>query len=242
MIEELINLGLSEQEAEIYVYLTKEKNQTASKIAEKTKINRSVTYGILESLIVKGLVNYVLMGGVKKFSSTKPEMLVDFMKDKEESLKKILPLLNSLKSEGNETVNVEVFKGKNGGLVVMKDILKTSNKYVAFGEDKSFQQVMGTLAKQYIRKLNEGKIKERLLVPEGQKVLVGKNTEVKYLPKNISIPSITAIYGNKVAISIFQEPYYAIVIESKELSLTYLSLFEFLWKNAKTEHSMSRKV
>lgn len=233
MIEELINIGLSKQEAEVYVFLTKEKNQTASKIAEKTKINRSVTYVILESLIKKGLVNYVLIEGVKKFSSTKPEILADFMKDKEESLKKILPLLKSFKSEGNEAATIEVFEGINGGLSVMKDILETSKEYVAFGEDKSFQQVMGTLAKQYIRKLNEGKIKERLLIPEGQKVLAGKKTEVRYLPKNISLPSITAVYGNKVAISIFQEPYYAIVIESKELSKTYSSLFEFLWQIAK---------
>ncbi len=57
MIEELINIGLSKHETEVYIYLTKEKDQTASKIAEKTNINRSVTYRILESLINKGLVN-----------------------------------------------------------------------------------------------------------------------------------------------------------------------------------------
>lgn len=233
MIDELVHIGLNRQEAEVYVYLTKEKNQTATKIAEKTKINRSVAYSVLESLIKKGLVNYVLINGVKKFSSTKPDTLVGFMKDKEESLKKVLPLLKSLKPNGNDAVKVEVFEGVNGALAVMKDLLKTSNEYVAFGEDKSFQQIMGTLAKQYIRQLNEGKIKERLLIPQGQKALVGKNTEVRYLPKETSLPSLTAVYGNKVAIAIFQEPYYAIVIESKQLSQTYKSLFEHLWKTAK---------
>lgn len=233
MIEGLVNIGLSKQEAQVYLYLAKEKNTVASKIAEKTGINRSVTYGVLESLMKKGLVNCVLMNGIKKFSSTKPDTLVDFMKDKDESLRRIMPLLKSLKSNNDEKVNVEVYKGVNGGLAVMKDILKTSKEYVVFGEDKSFQQAMGTLAKQYVRQLNEGKIKERLLVPAGQKVLLGKNTQVRYLPKDISLPSITAVYGNKVAISIFQEPYYAIVIDSKELSQTYRSLFELLWKISK---------
>lgn len=233
MIDELTSIGLNKQEAEIYLHLNKEKNQTASRIAEQTRINRSVVYGILDSLVNKGLVNYILINGVKRFSSTKPEALVEFMKEKEAALKRILPQLKSLKSDEYDIVNVEVFRGVNGGLAVMKDIIKNCNEYVAFGEDTSFQRIMGTLAKQYVRQLNERKIKERLLVPEGQKVLISKNTELRYLPKNMQIPSITTVYGNKVALAIFQKPYYAIVIESKELAHTYRSLFELLWKIAK---------
>ncbi len=233
MIAELTSIGLSKQEAEIYIYLNKEKNQTASEIAEQTRTNRSVVYGLLDSLINKGLVNYVLINGVKRFSSTKPEALVEFIKEKEIALKRILPQLKSLKSDEYDIVNVEVFRGVNGGLAVMKDIIKNCNEYVAFGEDTSFQRIMGTLAKQYVRQLNERKVKERLLVPEGRKVLISKNTELRYLPKNMQIPSITTVYGNKVALAIFQKPYYAIVIESKELAHTYRSLFELLWKTAK---------
>jgi hypothetical protein len=53
------------------------------------------------------------------------------------------------------------------------------------------------------------------------------------LPKDIKLPSISVIYGDKVAFAIFQKPYYAIVIESKDLAQSYQSLFEYLWKIAK---------
>jgi len=233
MKSELMQIGLSEQEAEVYLYLLKEKHQNAARIAKETNINRSVTYHILESLIQQGVVSYVLVNGVKRFSATKPESLIDIVKAKADTLKKILPQLKSMNPEVSTDSNVEVFQGVQGGLAVMKDIIKTGKDYVAFGEDKSFHEVMGTLAEQYVRQLKDLKIKERILVPAGQNVILGKYSELRYLPKDLKLPAITAIYGDKVAIAIFQKPYYSIVIESKDLAATYRSLFELLWKIAK---------
>ncbi|MBI4017121.1 MAG: hypothetical protein HY363_05525 [Candidatus Aenigmarchaeota archaeon] len=233
MKSELMTIGLSEQEAEVYLYLLKQKEQSAAKIAGETNINRSVVYHILESLIKKGLISHVLINGVKRFSATKPEALIEFIKEKENVLKKILPNLKSLKPEVSAEANVEVYQGVQGELAVMKDIIRTGKEYIAFGENKSFQEVMGTLAEQYVRQLKEHKIKERLLMPEGQKALLSPYSEARYLPKGIKLPAITAIYDDKVAIAIFQKPHYAIVIRSKDLALTYRSLFELLWKIAK---------
>lgn len=232
MINDLRDIGLSRNEAEIYICLSKEKNQTASKISKETKINRSVTYFVLQSLMDKGLVNCVTVGGVKRFSSTNPDAIRRFIKNKEELFKNILPKLKALEPTAKNEIKVEVFQSIKGGLVVMEDILKSCNEYVAFGEDP-FQKILGTLAEQYIRKMKERGVKERVLVPLGQKVLKGENTSVRYLPKEISLPSLTAVYGNKLAIAIFEQPYYIIVIESKELARTYNSFFELLWKIAK---------
>jgi len=233
MKEELGKIGLSNQEAEIYLELLKEKNQTAWFLASKTKINRSVVYSVLESLLDKGLVNYVLLNGTKTFSANSPKALQEFIKQKEEILKELMPKLNLIEEKKKDIVTVEVFQGINGGLTLLKDIINSEKEYVAFGEDKPFQNIFGTLAEQYVRQLKERRIKERLLVPEGQKVLSGKYTEVRYLPQGTKIPSYTAIYGNKVAIGIFQEPLYVILIKSSDLALSYKNIFEQLWKIAK---------
>lgn len=234
MKDDLIRIGLNEQEALVYLQLLKEKNQTASDIAIETKTNRSVVYSILEKLIEKGLVNFVLINGVKRFSTRGANALSEFVAMKERTLRELLPKLRSLNQESAEKTEVEVFQGINGSFAVMKDIINTGENYLAFGEDSSFQNIFGTLAEQYIRQLKEKKICERLLVPKGNKVLASRYSKVRYLPETIKLPAITAIYGDKVAIAIFQKPYYAIVIKSKDLAESYKSLFEYLWTIAKS--------
>ena len=233
MKEALIQIGLNEQEAEVYSTLARNKRLTATLLAKEAGINRSVVYSILESLKEKSLVSEVLIQRVKQFSITKPEALMSYVKVKEEAAKEILSSLKKLEKDEKKNVKVEVYQGKQGGLAVLKDILATGKDYVAFGEDRLFQELFGTLAEQYVRQLKEKRIRERLLVPHESTVLAGKYSKVKHLPKYIKLPSISVIYGNKVAFAIFQKPYYAIVIESTDLVQTYKSLFEYLWKIAR---------
>lgn len=232
MKEALTRIGLSEQEAEVYSTLAKQDRISAAQLAKLTKINRSVVYSILESLKEKGLISEVLIQGVKQFSITKPEALISYVKVKEEAAQEIFNSLKKLERDEKRSVNVEVYQGVQGGLAVLKDILITGKDYMAFGEDKLFQELFGTLAEQYVRQLKEKKIRERLLIPYGSMVLASKYSKVKRLPQDIRLPSISVIYGNKVAFAIFQKPYYAVVIESIDLAQTYRSLFEYLWKSA----------
>lgn len=233
MKNELKELGLSEQESDIYIELLNNKPLTAGQIAKATRINRSVVYFVLDSLIEKGLVGSVIIDGVKRFSANDIISLKEFVERKEEVLRELLPKLKSINGRDSNKVKIEVFQGINGGLAVMKDLISTGEDYLAFGEDLSFQNVFGTIAEQYIRKLKEKKIKEKLLVPKGQKVLMSDYTEVRYLPKEMKLPTMTAVYGNKVAIAIFQKPYHAIVIQSDDLAESYRSLFKYLWSVAK---------
>jgi len=130
-------------------------------------------------------------------------------------------------------ISVEVFQGIKGGLTILKDIIREGKDYVVLGEDGTFQSISKTLVEQYIRDLNKKKIKERILAKEGTKIMKGKYSKIRYLPKEFNLPTITTIYGNKVAIAIFQKPYYVVLIKSKDLANTYKAFFETLWKQAK---------
>lgn len=233
MKDQLIEVGLDEGEAKVYLQLLKQKNQTANEIAKESKINRSVVYSILEKLIEKGLASYILTNNIKHFSANNPKTLMGFLKDKEKVLKNILPKLKEIQPTLKDLVSVEVFQGIKGGISILKDIIRTRKDYVVLGEDGTFQNISKTLFEQYIRQVNKKKIKERILAKEGVKIKKGKYSKVKYLPKKFNLPTITTIYGNKVAIVIFQEPYYIILIKSKDLADTYKAFFENLWKVAK---------
>ncbi len=233
MKDALIRMGLNGQEADVYNVLAKYDRISASHLAKLISINRSVVYSILNSLKEKGLVSEFLIQGVKQFSVTKPEALMSYVRAKEDAAKEALASLKKLEKDNKDSVQVEVYQGVQGGLAVLKDILATGKDYAAFGEDEQFQKLFGTLAEQYIRQLKEKRIRERLLVPRGGIVLASKYSEVRHLPKDIELPSISVIYGSKVAFAIFQKPYYAIVIESEDLARTYQSIFECLWKIAR---------
>ena len=58
-IKELVEIGLTKNQAQVYLELTKNPEQTAGNIAKKLSIDRSFAYGILNSLVDKGLVSHI---------------------------------------------------------------------------------------------------------------------------------------------------------------------------------------
>ena len=116
MENQLQEIGLTEQESKVYLQLLKEKYQEASKISKLTKINRSVTYSVLNSLIQKGLTSYVIRNNIKYFIAADPKTLIDFLKDKEKILQNILPKLSNIIPTEKENISVELYQGTKGGI------------------------------------------------------------------------------------------------------------------------------
>lgn len=234
MLKKLVSLGLSESQAKVYFYLLKRGKQTASLIAKDNNINRSVVYSILEKLKEMGLTSVIIIDGKRYFSAANPKLLKDFLDDKQEILKSILPKLTNLEEEKTNDFSVEVFQGVKGGVSVLKDILRVGKDYISFGYDGSLEKLSETLVEQYTRQIVEKNIKERIIANEGA-IIKGnlKNSKIRYLSKNFKYPTTTTIYGNNIVITTFQKPIYSILIRSEILAKTYKNLFEFLWKIAK---------
>ncbi len=57
LIKDLIEFGLSEKEAKIYIALLELEIATVNEIAKKAGVNRSSTYVTLDGLISKGFVS-----------------------------------------------------------------------------------------------------------------------------------------------------------------------------------------
>ncbi len=91
-IAELIEVGLTENEAKVYSCLLRKHTFTATEISQCCNVNRSRIYSVLESLINKGLCIEKL-GKIRKFQAAAPE--IAFEKLISEQNKK-LDTLNSL--------------------------------------------------------------------------------------------------------------------------------------------------
>lgn len=233
LMESLQKLGLNEREINIYTTLLKYNPLQATKIAEKTGIDRATTYRIIQKLIKKGFASYFTKNNVKYFDATEPDMLLDYVNETKDEIEKLLPILNSLKRKSEAKTKVNIFEGKEGMKTVAKDIIKTSQDYFILGYEGQFSKIFHeTYLEQYLRKLKNKNIKERIIVKKGTKMpkKYTKNSEIGFISEKYAGPSTIIIYGNKIGHVIWAKPYYIIIIENEEINKSFRKYFDLIWK------------
>lgn len=236
----LKQIGLAENEIEVYVTLLRLGSSPVAAIAAHSKLYRPYVYDTLNKLIEKGLVNFVLRQGKKYFQAVHPERLMECLKEKERALESILPGLIDLIKIPKEETNVELYRGKEVVRIIQKDVLKvlqkTKEESLVIGVDeKKFIEADPMIMQQFFSQMKRYKLKEKVLIREGDNYLPAhpETTEYRLLPREHFTPTSTFIYGNKIAIIIFGEPLHGLIIESKLLSEAYRKQFYLLWKIAK---------
>lgn len=232
--ETLKRIGLSDNESEIFLILLKLQESLASEIAKKTRISRPHVYDTLNKLLEKGLVSYVIKNNKKYFRAVNPDKLLDFLKEKEQDLVKILPELHGLNKPKKSKPIIEVYEGKEGLKTMLNDIIKTKKELFVFGaSDRINQYLPDHIIGRYLDQRKEKKIKAKQIYSEGTSVLQTPFSTFRTIPQQFSSPSATAIYGDKVTTWIWTEIPVVVVIKSKEVAKSYKDHFELMWQMAK---------
>lgn len=239
--ETLREIGLAREEIIVYLAMLRIGSGLASRISEETKINRSHIYQLLERLISKGFVSYVIRENRKYFSAVNPEKLIEIVKEREQKLRNILPNLLSLTSFEKNKPIVEIFEGKEGIKTILNDILKTKEEWLAFGSSGKGQEILSFYAEHWEREREKLKINLRGIldssesgIKRGKELSKRKYTKIKHVKEEYSNPSSTWIYGERIAFIIWSKEHsFAIRITSKEITDNFRRHFEVLWKGAK---------
>ncbi|MFC1734189.1 TrmB family transcriptional regulator, partial [candidate division KSB1 bacterium] len=190
-------------------------------------------YDTLEKLREKGLVAHVIKENRKYFSASDPDKILDYINEREEEIRSILPELKSYTTFPRSESIVEVYKGKEGLKTVLKDILKEGKDYVVLEEEGYIQKILPHFYPQFNKKMNKKRIKVKVLTKNVKKIAKRSLMHIKSLPEFLSFPSATVVYGNKIAIFVWDEPYHAILIKSKQVANSYNNFFNALWRMAK---------
>ena len=130
--EPLAKLGLQESEIKIYLALLKKGLSTATQISQYTGLNRSHIYDKLDILLEKGLISFVIKNNVKYFKSSNPERILDYIKEIQTNIQKIIPDLNKIKDVSKPKTVVELYQGKEGMKTVLKDIIREKKRLLCF--------------------------------------------------------------------------------------------------------------
>ena len=122
MIEqELMSLGFTEGESKAYIAMIETGSSTVGPIAKKSGVSYSKIYEVLQRLIDKGVVSFIVKGKMKYYQAIKPELLYKFLdrqiteiENNKEKLKKIVPELEKHFKSSDEKHEAEIFVGFKG--------------------------------------------------------------------------------------------------------------------------------
>ena len=132
MLDSLKKIGLSDNEAKVYLALLELGGSTAQQVAQKAELKRPTTYVQLEILMKRGLITSFEKGSKTLFRCEDPEHLNQVLeKEKEEqkemaqALEKVLPELGNLYLSAGERPRVRFFEGIEGIKTAHEEFLKT---------------------------------------------------------------------------------------------------------------------
>lgn len=236
--EQLKELGLTDNEVRIYLFLLKQGMANPSEISQKLGLHRGYVYDALERMQEKEVVNSILKDNKKYFQATSPENLVELLKFRLESFKKIVPDLTKLMEFKKEETKVELHRGKRVARTLIRDMLSTLRRdeeayLIGIDEDRWINEVEPIYLRQYLNIIKSKNIREKIIIKTGGRRLKNPNLYYKELDKEYIGKTEQFIYKNKVAILILGTPYYLIIIEDKEIAETYRKQFNLLWSIAK---------
>jgi len=235
----LKQIGLTDYESELYLALLQYGQLSAYELAEKTGMYRQATYDALNRLVEKGYVNSVKEGKSQKYSAVHPDLVLEYLNEKTESFKEILPTLVQLDKKAKEPLMVETYKGKNITRIALRDIIsrlkENGGEVLCTAVDESLPLAKNkTLLEQYERDLINYKIKERVIIKEGQSGIFKKGTsKYRKVQEKFFNQNPLQVYGDNVQIIVWGNPDYLIIIRSKDVAESYKKQFELLWQTAK---------
>lgn len=232
ILERLKTAGLTGNESKTYLELLKRGSISANQLSKKLSFDRTLTYQLLNNLIEKGFVNYVIKKNKKYFEAATPENLLNPIKEKEAIIKDLIPELKKVEKIKETAQEINIYEGKEGLRTLMREIIKEKG-FCSFGSTGRAYETLYELpriTKQLARKgyfariIMESKHKDH-------RMLEHKNIKAKYM--DIESEATTTIFGDKISIHLIKEKPIIIIIKNKFIADTYRNHFEILWKFAK---------
>jgi len=240
----LAEFGLTENEAEIYVFLLKAGETTTGRIIKETSIANSRVYESLNSLISKGLVAYNVQKDGKHFSALDPKIWIEKEQERRKKIEALIPELSSLTNLNKEETKTAVYEGFEGFKIAFRKIIEDCPVngeifILGFSEQPYKTESLRIFLSNMNLKSAQKKQKLKIILDSSAKETLGKDrekekySEVRYMPKGYISPSAIDIFGDYVYMFLWEEKPFVFMIKNKIIAESFKHYFEFLWKLAK---------
>ncbi|MDA1060385.1 MAG: hypothetical protein O3B47_01180 [bacterium] len=245
MLAELTQLGLSQEEAKVYLATLELGGSYASNIARKAGVNRATCYHTLNNLKSKGFLNSFNKGKVLWFNAEPPQVIANIQEEKLEKAKELIPQLLSISNTLAFKPKIRFYEGIEGVKTIFEDILNTKEELLGYTNLNGLGNIMSDYFKKFCEKKIKNKIKTRIISPstkDATKLI--KQFYPKDYDKNLVeillvnkdefyFENDISIYENKVAVvSLNPDEVIGLIIESPTLAKSMRSIFNLAWLGA----------
>jgi hypothetical protein len=251
LIPYLVNLGLSHEEAQIYLYLCANCQSSALAISRSLRLSRTKVYRLLDTLKVKNLVTFELGSRGILFAASAPTALELLLTQKKESLRgiesgleKAIKQLSAIGQSKTVIPKPIYYEGVAGLLAVTWNTLAAGEgglriyellDMTGFIPYSTAEEIRREFVRKHIkiRQLtNISRIQDYTDVTE---ILKPDMWELRYIdPKLLAITFEIAIYNDVVAMYTYREKVpYCVELHDKDLADMHKSQFDLVWNTAK---------
>lgn len=241
----LNELGLSNNETNVLLVLLQERSLKVHAVSKFANLNRTTTYGVLKSLITKGLVSSINRKGISEFQAIEPDHLVNYIDKKQqelntqkEEIKKVLPELKKMQTKKNPFPRVRFFEGLSGMKQAYEDTLENNREKKLLdltGTDAVFKRMGQEWVEYYVQKRTRLGIACIDIAPNTEWSRASRQRDeellrvTKLIPERYSFDTEIDIYDNKIGIFSFSENQpLAVIIEDEKISHTLKMLFQYI--------------
>lgn len=243
VIKRLRDVGLKQNEAEVYLFLLQNGLSTPPQIAKGTAIARTNCYNILRVLEEKGVIEMIKKNKREAFLARDPESLKINLKRKLESVERILPDLRAAYVVRKNKPNFIFFDGWKE-VKRIYDMTLNSKEVFAMGSTERLFELDKDFFEKYIKDVSKNNIRFHDLLTSASReksapliknITDGLHT-MSFLPGKYG-ENLTdiLIWEDNIALIALEEPIFGTVITSSSLADTFRTLLvvlhDFLSKN-----------
>lgn len=239
--KKLIELGLTEKEAEVYLTLLQSGDATADQLAKSSKLNRSTTYVQIKALIEYGLVSSFKRGKKTFFAAESPSNLVRILELKkqkimlqEAEISLLVPELLKLFGSTIDRPVVRVFEGKEGLISMRSNMLDSGTKKIqsAFSFDSMSKIFTDEELMAFSNKRASKKIESQVMYSKiGNDIPSIAPQQIKRVDEN-SFPfgADVYIYNDTVSFASTKDQVVGVSITNADIAKSMRALYDTVWK------------
>lgn len=237
----LMNSGLTEREAEVYLALLRMGSVSVGTLAEKLNIHRQSVYHAMNTLEERDLVTIDVVNGQKKFQASNPEVLLQQNEQQQLLLQKIVPQLQLEEGADQHVSDIKVYSGVTAFQRFLYQQLQrlpegSSVDGINVGGN-NFLDIMNQrhFFRNYENLRIQKKIQHRLLHYIPKKEVDSAYTqrryvEARFFPQPMQEPPVTTVlWPDSVSLLLFGENPQIIHIRSKRICDGFRVYFKAMW-------------
>lgn len=231
--QKLVEYGLHEYEAKLYVAAMEIGPSPVQAIAKKAVINRVSAYNFINTLIEKGLMSTYEQGKRTMYAASDPTHLVNIFEGKrreieikEKEFQNFLPQLRSIYNLSENKPVVRYYEGLEGALVMNDEMMQGHDETIemVYNKEAVYKFIPENIRKDLVAKRIQKNIKT-LVILDGQTPTTTDGTRYSVDSKKFPIKADITFYKDKTRMISFGKDISGIIIENKDITDTLRSLF-----------------